>query len=304
MDESIVTDAVLSLIPGWYHSDGGKLRLKLEIGENPETFFVVRELTPDMWTLKKYAESNSALFKGFVKNLPRPVAIDLIQEYLALKWLDLTHPDIEWRKVLAYFRELSERTYENATVTKNLIVTSNQDGNHDITQSRHAKIFDVLSSSPNCFIKVDKELRFVGYDEIKWESIKDTEDYKFHPEFLQPFHSALQDREISIHLTLRRDLIVLGRGGIIATKRKNRWKIYDSNNLKNCLGDILCGNYRVGCNMYEVLFDLSFRRHGALLIFDPLNKLSGQVVTRTHGSNRMFTKQTLLILFCEIGFAR
>jgi hypothetical protein len=163
-------------------------------------------------------------------------------------------------------------------VTKNLLVTSNQDGSHDITQSRHAKIFDVLSSSPNCFIKVDKELRFVGYDEIKWESIQDTEEYKFHPEFLQPFHSVLQDGEISIHHTARRDLIVLGREGIIATKRKNRWKIYDANNLKNCFGDILCGDYRMGCNMYEALFDLSFRRHGALLIFDPLDKLSDQVV--------------------------
>jgi hypothetical protein len=281
MDESVATDAVISLIPGWYHSSGGKMPLKLEIGQSPRSFYAIRNLTPDMWDLKKYAEENSVRLEEFAASFPRPIAIDLIQEYLALNWLDLTQPAIEWRQVLAYFRELSERTYENATVTKSLIVTPNQDGNFDITQSKHSKIFDVLSSSPHCFIKVDKELRFVDYGEIKWEGIKDTKEYKFHPEFLHPFYSALQDREISVHHTTRRDLIVLGRGGIIATKRKNRWKIYDTNNLKNSLVDVLAGEYRVGCNMYEILFDLSFRRHGALLIYDPSNKLSSHVVN-TH----------------------
>jgi len=46
-----------------------------------------------------------------------------------------------------------------------------------------------------------------------------------------------------------RDLIVMGCGGVIATKRKDRWKIYDSSNLKNSLTDILPGEYRIGCNI-------------------------------------------------------
>jgi hypothetical protein len=187
MDESIATDAVISLVPGWYQLCGGKLALTLEFGEMPRTFYAVRNLTPQMWDLKLYAEQRSEVFDNLSETYPRPVAIDIIQEDLALKWLRLTAPDIEWTKVLAYFRELSERTYENATVIKNVIVTPNQRGTFDITHSKHAKIFDVLSSSPHCFIKVDKKLRFVDYNEIKWESIKDTKEYKFHPEFLHAF---------------------------------------------------------------------------------------------------------------------
>jgi hypothetical protein len=231
-----------------------------------------------MWKLKAHAENHARLFKDFASSFPRPIAVDLIQEFLALKWLDLTNETIQWQKVLAYFRELSERTYENTTITKNLILTPNERGTSDITESKHAKIFDILASSPQCFIKTDGQMRFVGYDEIRWKSVRDSEQSKFHPEFLQPFYCALADGEFSIHHTSKRDLIVVGRGGIIATKRKSRWKLYDPNNLKNSLGDILHGEYRIGCNIYEILFDLSFQRHGALLIFDPSDKLNAQVV--------------------------
>src|ERR1700756_5354710 len=104
MDESVATDAIISLIPGWYHSRGGLLPLQLEIGENPRTFYAVRELTPQMRELKEYAEQNSAHLEEFAASFARPVAIDLIQQYLALKWLQLNNRLIEWKKVLAYFR--------------------------------------------------------------------------------------------------------------------------------------------------------------------------------------------------------
>src|SRR5271165_4244724 len=128
MDESIATDAVISLVPGWYYSRGGKLALTLEFGESPRTFYAVRNLTPEMWRLKEYAEQRSQVYENFSETYPRPIAIDIIQEDLAMKWLELTDPNIEWTKALAYFRELSERTYENATVIKHVIVTSKQDG--------------------------------------------------------------------------------------------------------------------------------------------------------------------------------
>ena len=280
MNESPAADAVISMIPGWYRAKGGKLPLKLDFGDG-QTSYVVREITPKMGDLKYYAEARSEVFEGFFETYPKPIATDIIQEDLALKWLQLTSPDIQWKDALAYFRELGERTYENATVIKNIIVTPNRPGTCSVTGSEHSKLFDVLSSSPYCALKVDKAIRFVDYFEIRWENIKDTADYKFHPEFLHPFHSILGDREFSIHHTARRDLIILGRDGIIATRRKSRWKLYDPQNLKNCLVDILSRNYYVGCNMYEILFDLSFRRHGALLIFDPLNTLSEQIVN-TH----------------------
>ena len=278
MRASLVTDAVLSLIPGWYRCKGGKLPLKLAVEESATTFFAVRDLTPEMCKLKEHAEKHANLLRDFVSSFPPPIAVDLIQEFLALKWLDLTNQSIKWEKVLAYFRELSERTYENATITKNVILTPNESGTFDITESKYAKIFDILASSPQCFIKTDGQMRFVGYDEIRWKSIKDTEQSKFHPEFLQPFYCALGEGEFSIHHTSKRDLIVMGHAGIIATTRKNRWKLYDCSNLKESLGDILYGERQLGCSLCEILLDLSFQRHGALLIFDPSDKLTDQVV--------------------------
>ncbi|MEW4108344.1 DNA integrity scanning protein DisA nucleotide-binding domain protein [Bacillus thuringiensis] len=38
------------------------------------------------------------------------------------------------------------------------------------------------------------------------------------------------------------------------------------------------GPYRVGCNLFEILFDLSYRRHGALIVVDTNNSYK-EVIT-------------------------
>ena len=63
-------------------------------------------------------------------------------------------------------------------------------------------------------------MNFVGYEEIPWQSVKDTDKYKFSPEFLQPIWSMLKDGEYSVHQTNRGDLIILNSAGLVAAKRK------------------------------------------------------------------------------------
>jgi hypothetical protein len=47
--------------------------------------------------------------------------------------------------------------------------------------------------------------------------------------------------------------------------------------MKNAIGDVLGKVYRVGCNMFELALDLSYRRHGGLLIFDPKHEAIGNI---------------------------
>ena len=72
---------------------------------------------------------------------------------------------------------------------------------------------------------------------------------------------------------------------MVAAKRKGRWKLCDVFTFKNSIVDAINqtissgdgNNYRVGCNLFDVMFDLSFRRHGALLVYDPRRSVLSHV---------------------------
>ncbi len=78
----------------------------------------------------------------------------------------------------------------------------------------------------------------------------------------------MDDTDFSAHLTTGGDLIIMSKAGLLATRRNRKWKIYDVRTFKNSLAYCLGGHY-VGANLFEVVFDLSFRRQGSLLIYDP-----------------------------------
>ena len=71
----------------------------------------------------------------------------------------------------------------------------------------------------------------------------------------------------------------MNKAGLLAARRKGKWRIYDVRTFKNSLSYCL-GNYHVGANLFEVLFDLSFRRQGALLVYDPDHCLGEHLLNR------------------------
>lgn len=273
----IVSSSVLSLVPNWYISECGPFEFILDLKSEKVTFRALRNLTPQQWELKRNAECSAEHLVEISKDYPRAIAVDLIQEYLAIKWLQILSPSVNWNKALSYFRELADRTYENSPISKSILVSPSE-GMFDVTESRYNKIIDMLGSTSYVYLKVDREFRFLDICEIRWSDVKDTNDYKFHPEFLHPYVSAIGDKEFLIYKNVRHDTIIAAKYGIVATKRKGRWKLYDPNTLKNSIVDILGTSYRIGCNIYEVLFDLSFRRRGALLIYDPLLKMKDVII--------------------------
>ena len=103
------------------------------------------------------------------------------------------------------------------------------------------KIVDPLSTSMQVYFRVDWELRFLDYQEILWGEVRESSGYRFIPEFLEPFASILAEP------------------------------------FKSSVCDIM-GNITLGNNLFELMFDLSYRRHGALLVSDPEHKAIKQVV--------------------------
>ena len=113
-----------------------------------------------------------------------------------------------------------------------------------------------------------------------WRSKALKKSLKFCPEFLQPYRSVLDEGDCFVLLSRRGDLIFVDRHGLLAAQRNDRWYVYDNHTMKNCLSDaVIRGHsYWTGANLFEVVFDLSYRRHGALLVFDPQHQVIGHVV--------------------------
>lgn len=287
MDEITAIKTVIDMVPNWYSATYGPNRQKITVGEQTQYFFSHRPLTKRLRTLLEAFERDLPALLSVARDLPHLLAVEYIQEHFAKLWVSIDAPDIRWGQLFNYMKGIGERTYENERVTFNLLI-SNGSGRGDITDENIQKILDPLATSMQVFIRINSTLELVDYEEIPWASITDTERYKFYPEFLRPIACKLNQDEYSVHLINRGDLIILGHDGLVAAKRKARWKVYDGATFKNSIVDAISntvagnrgGDYWVGANLFEILFDLSFKRHGALLVYDPNLQVIEHIVNK------------------------
>ncbi len=280
LSEKEAIEIVIDLVPNWYLAECGPVGHQIELGSTSVKFYTHRTPTPELKSLLDEIKiSLPSLFEQ-TKNLPKPTATEIIQEHFALSWLNNSNSNINWEELLEYASIVSLRTYENQNVTFNYVIGKGS-GTVKVTFPELQKFLDPLSTSVFTFVRIDAELHFIDFEEIKWSEVKDTENYKFNPEFLQPIKSKLEKDEFSIHLTNRGDIIIMNISGLLAAKRKKRWKLYDVFTLKNFFVDNMAqGTYRIGANMFEIIWDLSFKRHGALLVYDPNKDVINHVVNK------------------------
>jgi len=277
MIDDLLMNAVIETIPQWYIADCGPYRYSISIGNKQQKFYSQVKFSPLLQKYYDYANRMLPKWKQIISGSPLPVHIDFIQGLLALKWLNLFDKDIEWRELLMFLRGSSNRSYENKPISLNLVISPGN-GSVKITNSDFHKLLDPLASSPQVFIRVDKNLNFLNYEQVPWTNIKETYSYKFNPEFLQPIASILKEGEISIHLTSAGDIIFMNSSGIIASKRNLFWTLYDVVNFSESVIQIF-GNPRA-IILLENLLDLSYCRNGALIIYDYDRTVIKQIVNK------------------------
>lgn len=276
--EEVVLRTVIDTVPQWYFGNIGPHTYSISHNGVSVDFCSHRNLTPELFKLLDFAKSSLPRWLSHMPTTPTPSALGKIREDLALFWLSLLAPGVQWDKLLAYAESLRFKTYENQPVSLNLIISQGV-GTADISEESIQKILDPLASSQNAFFRVDFCGRFIDYEQVLWNETTAPKDYKFNPDFVQPFVSKLGISEYSFNVTSRRDILVLSTDEMLAAYRKGNWYIYSVNTLKNSITDIT-GNYRVGCNLFDLVFDLSYRRHGALLIFDPEHNVIENIVNK------------------------
>jgi hypothetical protein len=268
---------IIRLVPHWYEAECGPEEYSIPVGPHTAHFYNHSTLPPDLSELlaRICARTQELPIDRFMEYAG---ATDLLVESFATEWLCIQSSEPDWVKLIKYLETVSRRTSENLPVPLTLLVRSGT-GVEDITQTNLQKFFDRLASSPYTFtyLAVDADLRLMNYGSVEWSQVNNAASYWFYPEFLHPIHSVMDDMDLVAHLTPHGDLVIMSKAGLSATKRKKKWRIYDARCFKSSLAYCL-GNRDVAANLVEVVFDLTFRRQGALLAYDPEHRLLERIL--------------------------
>lgn len=263
---------LVDTVPQWFIAkDWAQYDMKVEIKGNEYFISSNRNATPDLhrWKNKCLSLADEILERPSTGS--KIIDKDLIQSKFVKEWLVTNGYQGDWEKLFDYSRSLESRTYENSTIGFTYIYDPNKRGTIKVFEDGNQKILDVLGETQYTYFKIGMDWTFLDYNYVKWDEINKSNDYKLVPEFLLPYQSIIDGKECAVTKTKRGDLIIYNRFGLLASCRKGEWKIYESRALKNTIVDYV-GSYRFGCNLFEVLFDLSYRRHGALIVVDSNDK--------------------------------
>ena len=283
--EAEIGREIIRLVPHWYEAECGPEECSISIAQYTARFFNHAKLSPSLSELLARIHARTAELP-VDRFLEYSGAMDVLVEGFAAEWLRMQSRELDWVKLIKYLETVSRRTSENLPVALTLIVRPGA-GVGDITQAHLQKFFDRLAASPFTFtyLAVDTDLRLMNYGSVEWSQVNNATSCKYYPEFLHPIHSVMDDTDIVAHLTPHGEIVVMNKAGVLATKRKKKWKIYDVRHFKSSLAYCL-GSRDVAANLIEVVYDLSFKRQGALLIYDPEHRILEQILNPASILNR------------------
>jgi hypothetical protein len=272
--EAEVGHEIIRLVPHWYEAECGPEEYSIPIGSHNGRFFNHCQLTTNLkvFLSRICARTRELPLQHFIQ---LPSLIDVLLESCAIEWLRIHSSMTDWTRLIKYLETVARRTYENQPVSLNLVIRAGE-GKGDITDPYFQKFLDRLASSSFSYFALDPDLRLIEYGEVEWARVSDA-NAKFHPEFLHPIHTIMEESDLSAHLTAQGDLIIMNKAGLLAARRQRKWKVYDVRTFRNSIAHCL-GNYNVGANLIEVVFDLSFRRQGALLVYDPEHRIRDHIL--------------------------
>ena len=286
MHEEKLLLEMVDAVPQWYWCPSGPHLHDLNVNGISLRFATHRALSDPMATIHRYVQGHLERWHRQLPAIPTTLSFERLRRRVVLRWLAAHDPDVAWERLFAWADEIALRTHENENVVVNVLITAGE-GEDLITESSLQTGLDLLARGGRTYLQLDKHLRFLDIDEIRWDTVRDAE-FKFHPEFLHPFVSLLGASECSFHITQAGDVVVLGQEGLLPARRKGRWFIYDRTSLRDAFTDIMKTvmaddrtGQRTSANLLEVCLDLSYDRHGALLVYDPQHTVLEHIANPT-----------------------
>ena len=238
LTEEEIGRELIRLVPQWYEAACGPEEYSILIGQTAASFFHHGCLTPNLAALLEKICTRARELQ--LERFPEfPGLIDILVESFAVEWLRLHAADTDWVRLINYLETVARRAAENLPVALTAPVqTGNELG--DITHPRLQRFFDRLAASPFTFtyLAVDADLQLIDYGSVEWSQVNNAASYNFYPEFLHPIRCAMNDDDLVAHVTSRGELIIMNKTGVLATKRKRKWKIYDAPDFENWHGRV------------------------------------------------------------------
>lgn len=223
----------------------------------------------------------------------RKIKQEVLDQWLVKKWLKVKGYEFDWTSMFDYVIELESRTYENSSIGFTFIILPEANGSESLFQPQYQKYLDVLSETRYTYFCTNGKWEYLNYSFIDTTKISNLKQYNFVPEFIYPYQQILQSKEqLAVTKTKSGDLLIYNSEGVLATRRKGHWFIYEPTDLWSCIGSLSPTN-KIGENILELLLDLSYRRHGALLVFcedcnlnkcisNPSSIINGEATSKLH----------------------
>lgn len=279
LDEALAK-AVVEIKPHWYHAKSGPFPESIVVkGETYASFYTAQHLSPEDESFKEHAQEEIEKIVDQSDDIRRRAylrsEVEAFKLRLVKDWFEEYDDSVDWIRLFNYAELLRYRTYENDPVTLNMIIAQGEYGREedDITSDEEfQKILDPLGSSTHVYLRVDKQMRLLSYEQVGRDEIRYLGEYEKSPSFLLPVTSRLEQGEYSFHRTQRGDILINSTSGLLASWRKGNWYLYDTNLLKDTIVRALKLrgklNVKIADHLLDIVFDLSYRRHGALLVYD------------------------------------
>jgi len=271
-----LVNLIIDLVPQYYTVNiGGGNTFPITIANQKYRINTFRSNTPQLASLIRKIENNAQSFLDICTG-SEIIDQEIVESRIVNMWLNTNNYNANWPALFDYCRILESRTYENSSIGFTYIVNQESSDKMRLIDCNEQKILDVLAESHYTYFDVSPEWNYIDYNFVPWQKIQNTKAYKLIPEFIWPYKCILETGQYAVTRTKRGDIIIYNRSGMLAAYRKGNWKIYESTSLKNAVVDAISWTnsgtpYYMAANLFEICLDLSYRRHGALIIIDKDN---------------------------------
>ncbi len=259
----------------WYPNERGPFLHSLEAGGLKLNFSSHSPLSPKQAAYLALAQKSAQQWLKQFKPFRSSNLIKMFNEGLLVDWISQFSPRIPRETWVQSLEHLRHRSYENRKLKLNLIITEGQ-GSFDFLDSELQKIFDPLAGDPSVYFRVDQDFHFLAYEELETPKGVRDEGGILAPECMQSFLALLGPGDLFLHYNTYGEILVASRDGLLARYRRGHWLLYEPQDLYPIFCSLFCDE-GLGKNILELLFELSYRRHGALLIFDPSHALLAHI---------------------------
>jgi DNA integrity scanning protein DisA with diadenylate cyclase activity len=288
-----ISRLIFDTIPQIYEATKGPHPIDLRINGEEARVYALAPLTP---ALRTYLDRASVIWEDLRPmtegEISQIIEREWIQQKFVVDWLQTRTRIQSWGRILDYVRRLSRRLTENQALAKTIVVEPgrSEPGCLKISDPDYFKVFDWLGTSQYTHFRVKEDLGIQVFDALPSADPQGQQGFRFYPDWLHPVISSLKGPDdVVVHLADNDSIFVADRNGLLASKRAlESWTIYDIEHIMDSVGQAMKGKMQesacqarpipVSRSLFQVLFDVSMKRHGALLILDEPENLARYVI--------------------------